>query len=155
VGDLDIVCVPLDRAEVSARAKRQAIRVLMDGAQRFSAVYHGDLQLDLFYAHAGLPDMFDPQPSNLGAVTLYSTGSKDHNVFISQLAIRLGLEFDPWRGLVKSGRVIAGASEQSIYAALSLPYLDPPSRETRESIYAACSAHARAVSLRAISTPQS
>lgn len=153
VGDIDIVCVPTDCAAISARCKIQARRVMMDGAQRFSAEYAGGVQLDLFFAHQGKPDMFDPQPSNLGAVTLYSTGSKEHNEFLCAYAHRLGLAFDPWRGLIRNGRVIAGDSEERIYRLLQIPYIDPEDRASRATIQAAIERWAHAETCKAIVAP--
>jgi DNA polymerase (family 10) len=63
-----------------------------------------------------------------GAALLYFTGSKGYNIELRKRAIARGLKLNEY-GLFKGERRIAGASEESIYAALDLPWVTPERRE--------------------------
>ena len=68
-----------------------------------------------------------------GAALLYFTGSKAHNVALRQLAIKKGLKLNEY-GLFrmkgdKEEKMIAGDTEESIYNALGLTYIEPEMRE--------------------------
>ena len=63
-----------------------------------------------------------------GAALLYFTGSKGYNIELRKRAIARGLKLNEY-GLFKGERRIAGATEESIYAALDLPWVAPERRE--------------------------
>lgn len=77
--------------------------------------------------------------SSFGAALAYFTGSKDHNVHMRELALSMGMTLNEYglypddkheepphkRGLTP----VAGATEESIFAALKLPYIPPEIRE--------------------------
>ncbi|MBM3314671.1 DNA polymerase III, partial [candidate division WOR-3 bacterium] len=71
-----------------------------------------------------------------GAALQYFTGSKAHNVALRALARRKGLKLSE-RGVLRRGRRIAGRTEQEVYAALGLPWIDPELREDRGELAAA------------------
>lgn len=63
-----------------------------------------------------------------GAALAYFTGSKDHNVYLRQLAIKKGYKLSEY-GLFKGERQIAGKTEEEIYEKLGLQYIPPEMRE--------------------------
>lgn len=68
-----------------------------------------------------------------GAALLYFTGSKAHNVALRQLAIKKGLKLNEY-GLFrmkgdKEEKMIAGDTEEGIYNALGMTYIEPEMRE--------------------------
>jgi DNA polymerase (family 10) len=77
--------------------------------------------------------------SSFGAALAYFTGSKDHNVHMRERALSMGLTLNEYglypddkheepphkRGLTP----VAGTTEESIFAALKLPYIPPEIRE--------------------------
>ena len=68
-----------------------------------------------------------------GAALLYFTGSKAHNVALRQMAIKKGLKLNEY-GLFrmkggKEEKMIAGDTEEGIYNALGLTYVEPEMRE--------------------------
>ena len=63
-----------------------------------------------------------------GAALLYFTGSKAYNIELRKRAIARGLKLNEY-GLFKGTRRIAGATEESIYEALDLPWTAPERRE--------------------------
>ena len=68
-----------------------------------------------------------------GAVLLLATGSEEHLEELRALASARGLTLDE-KGLRKAGKVIAAKSEQDIYGALGLPFIEPELREGRGEI---------------------
>jgi DNA polymerase (family X) len=73
-----------------------------------------------------------------GAALQYFTGSKAHNISLRQRAIDRDLLLNEY-GLYREGGVdrIAGATEEEIYHALGLAYIEPALRENRGEIAAA------------------
>lgn len=77
--------------------------------------------------------------SSFGAALAYFTGSKDHNVHMRERALSMGMTLNEYgiypddkddepphkRGLTP----VAGTTEESIFAALNLPYIPPEIRE--------------------------
>lgn len=91
-------------------------------------------QLDLFFAHPGVEDLYEKIPSNWGAVLLCRTGSKFHNQQLCQHAIGRGLKFAPLRGVMRGEEIIASETEEAIYEALGVPFIDPTDREAFPSV---------------------
>lgn len=77
-----------------------------------------------------------------GAALNYFTGSKYHNVALRQIAIKKGYKLNEY-GLykTKNGKMIAGKTEEELYAALGMDYIEPELRENTGEIEAAA-AHA-------------
>jgi DNA polymerase (family 10) len=86
-------------------------------------VLEGDVQADLRVVEG----------ESFGAALMYFTGSKDHNVRLRERAIKKGLKLNEY-GLFKGERLLAGADEKEIYAALGLQYIPPELREDRGEI---------------------
>jgi DNA polymerase (family 10) len=75
-------------------------------------------------------------PASYGAALLYFTGAKAHNIRLRNLALERGLKLNEY-GLWRGRRRLAGATEESVYAALDLPWIPPELREDRGEIEAA------------------
>lgn len=133
VNDIDLVLIPLGPAampEILKRCKRNCVPVQGDAcSQNIRFKWPNEFQLDLWIAHAGDTDLLSTRPSNWGAVLLCRTGSMVHNTQLASLAMRQGMKFAPYRGILKGEEVIAGETEASIYEALGLPWLEPTERE--------------------------
>ncbi|MEK7464692.1 MAG: DNA polymerase/3'-5' exonuclease PolX [Patescibacteria group bacterium] len=71
-----------------------------------------------------------------GAALNYFTGSKNHNIALRELAIKKGYKLNEY-GLFKGGKQVAGDSEESIYLALGLVYIEPEIRENTGEVEAA------------------
>jgi len=80
-------------------------------------------------------DIYHATPETLGILVLVRTGSKEHNVKLCNLALAKGMKLSAADGLQKrddsSGlmKTIACRSEEEIFAALGLPYVEPKDRE--------------------------
>lgn len=77
-------------------------------------------------------------PESRGAAMQYFTGSKAHNIALRQRALNLGLTLNEY-GLFKidTGEKVAGETEEGLYQALGLAWIDPALRENRGEIAAA------------------
>ncbi len=76
-------------------------------------------------------------PDQLGAATLYFTGSKAHNIELRQRAIDRGWLLNEYGLLDAEGAVIASRTEEEIYQALGLAFVPPPMREATGEVEAA------------------
>ena len=149
-GDLDILVSGADASIMEAFTRfPQVERVLGRGETKSSVLLWKGFQADLRLV---------PTESR-GAALQYFTGSKAHNIALRQRAIDQGLllnEYGLFRTLDgdagdagdtgnadsgETGARIAGESEEGIYRALGLDYIDPSLRENRGEI-AAAAAHA-------------
>ena len=128
VGDLDFLVVSDEPEKVSARFVRypEVKEVLASGATRSSVRLASGIQADLRVV---------PRES-YGAALHYFTGSKAHNIAVRKLGIARGLkinEYGVWRGEKR----VAGETEESVYAAVGLPYIEPELRENQGELEAA------------------
>ena len=102
--------------------------VLARGDTKASVRHQDDVQIDL--------RVVDPQA--FGAALQYFTGSKDHNVRLRELARRQGLTISEYGVFEeKTGRRVAGATEEDVYASVGLPWIPPELRENGGEIEAA------------------
>ncbi|HLE16975.1 MAG TPA: helix-hairpin-helix domain-containing protein, partial [Syntrophales bacterium] len=73
---------------------------------------------------------------SFGAALCYFTGSKDHNIALREIAVKKGRKLNEY-GLFKGEKMIAGRTEEDIYDALGLSYVEPEMRENGGEIEAA------------------
>jgi DNA polymerase (family 10) len=128
VGDIDILVASDEPHKPTRRfvGYPEVREVLASGATRSSVRLASGLQADLRVV---------PQES-YGAALHYFTGSKAHNIAVRKLGIARGLkinEYGVWRGETR----IAGETEESVYAAVGLPYIEPELRENQGELEAA------------------
>jgi len=76
-----------------------------------------------------------PQES-WGAALNYFTGSKFHNIALREIAIKMRLKLNEY-GLFRDKKFIAGKTEEELYKALGLRYIEPEMREMAGEIEAA------------------
>lgn len=128
VGDLDVLVIAQAAGAVMDRfvAYDEVREVLAHGDTRSSVVLQSGLQVDLRIVPA----------ESYGAALHYFTGSKAHNIAIRRLAQARGLKLNEY-GVFRGARRIAGDSEESVFAAVGLPYIAPELREDRGEIEAA------------------
>ena len=123
VGDLDIVaCGKGDVAEVMAAfvSRAEVAEVLGQGDTKSSVRLGNGLQVDLRVVPA----------KSFGAALLYFTGSKEHNIEMRRLAIDRGMSLNEY-ALTRGKKVVAGRTEEEVYAALDLAWIPPELRECR------------------------
>ena len=127
-GDLDILASGADISLADAFTRFPLVeRVLANGGTKASVLLRGGFQADLRIV----------TPDQRGAAMQYFTGSKAHNIALRDRALERGWKLNEY-GLFDAGeQPIAGATEESIYTALGLAYIEPELRENRGEIEAA------------------
>ena len=127
VGDLDILATAEDFSEVIRHfVKYPKIKeVVSAGSTRSTVILQNDLQVDLRSV----------EDESYGSALNYFTGSKAHNIKLRKIAIELGYKLNEY-GLFKGSERIAGKTEEEIYEALGLCYIEPELRENRGEIEA-------------------
>jgi len=130
VGDIDILVTGQDKTAIMDHfvAYEDVDDIISQGETKSSVRLRGGLQVDLRVV-AG---------ESFGAALVYFTGSQDHNIQTRHIAREKGLKVNEY-GIFKEGRdeSIAGQTEDEVYHALDLPYIQPELRENRGEIEAA------------------
>lgn len=134
VGDIDITVAATRPEEVMAavRSHPAVHEIVVSGDTKTSfltaaGASGASLQVDVRVV----------SPEQLGAATLYFTGSKAHNIELRQRALERGWLLNEYGLLDADGNVIASRTEPEIYAALGLAYVPPPMREATGEVQAA------------------
>lgn len=138
VADIDLVILTEDRAQVAREMEKIADPILggadADAQNLIYEINAGKLkgfQVDLFFARGDISDLAGITPGNWGTLFLCRTGSTQHNIAFAQRAKRLMMKWQPYEGVMdQMGRVIGSRTEEEVYEALGLPWLDPDARET-------------------------
>ncbi len=103
-------------------------RVLAHGPTKSSVITEDGVQVDLRVVEEG----------SFGAALQYFTGSKQHNVKLREMAVRMGLKLNEYGAFREPGdKKIGGKTEDEMYKALKLPYIPPELREDTGEIEAA------------------
>jgi DNA polymerase (family 10) len=128
IGDLDLLVTASSGSPVMDRfvAYPEVEEVLAHGPTKASVRLACKLQVDVRVV---------PKES-YGAALQYFTGSKAHNVTLRQLAQQLGLKINEY-GVFKGDQSVAGATEESVYGSVGLPWIPPELRENRGEFEAA------------------
>lgn len=127
VGDLDIL-VTADTTGVMDRIVTydEVSQVLASGSTRATLLLQSGLQVDVRVVEAAC----------FGAALVYFTGSREHNIALRRLAQERKLKISEY-GVFKGKRRTAGATEESVYRSVGLPWIEPELRENRGELEAA------------------
>ena len=128
-GDIDILAVGGQPGLMDALISHPHVeRVLGQGDTKSSVLLRGGYQADLRLV---------PTESR-GAAMQYFTGSKAHNICVRDHAVRLGFKLNEY-GLfrVDDDSRVAGETEEGIYRALGMEFVEPELRENRGEVEAA------------------
>ncbi|WP_338727749.1 DNA polymerase/3'-5' exonuclease PolX [Haladaptatus sp. DJG-WS-42] len=136
IGDIDILAASDDpEAVIEAFTDWADVDDVIEAGTQKAAVRSGGLRIDLRVVEVG----------DFGAALQYFTGSKAHNVHLRNIAIDQNLKMneygvfdisdvaDPDAGQ-RVGERVAGETEESMYDALSVPWMPPELREDRGEI---------------------
>jgi len=127
--DIDLVLLADNPAAVLQRCRMHS-QPVTDGPQIAIFRLTNGVQLDLYFARGPLPDLLDPKPTNWGSILLCRTGSKEHNIYLCQRALAMGLKWETTTGIKDpDGYLLAAETEKDIYECLGFPYLAPNIRE--------------------------
>ena len=125
VGDLDVLVTASDSAvPMDALAEHSLVEsVLARGETKQRVRLYAGLEMDLRV----VPD------ESYGAAMQYFTGSKEHNIVIRRRAQERGLKVNEY-GVFRDDELVAGRTEEDVYAAVDLPWIPPELRENRGEI---------------------
>lgn len=128
VGDLDILVTGRSGKAVCEHFVNyeEVAEVISKGTTRSTVVLSNHLQVDLRVV----------SKESFGAALHYFTGSKAHNIVIRRMGQQRGLKINEY-GVFKGTQRLAGDSEESVFAAVGLPYIEPELRENRGEVAAA------------------
>lgn len=129
VGDVDILATAASEEQASrimAAFRDLAPEVIVSGTTKTSVRMAGGLQVDLRVV----------KPEAWGAALQYFTGSQAHNVAVREIAVRKGLKLSEY-GLFRGEELIASETEEDVYRALGLDWIEPTLREDTGEVKAA------------------
>lgn len=130
IGDIDILCTSTkpQKAIDTFCSMPQVKEVRVKGSTKAVVMLKQGIEADLRVV----------EPKSYGAALHYFTGSKAHNIHIRTLGIEKGLKINEY-GIfkVKTGVRISGRTEDEIFKATGLSYIEPEIREDRGEIQAA------------------
>ena len=130
IGDLDLLVASDDPVIASDRfiSMPPVERVVSHGATKSTVFLKRHLQVD---CRVVPPDAF-------GAALQYFTGSKDHNVKLRTLGVKMGFKLNEYGLFLRDGDIlVASETEEEIYKALGMDWISPELRENRGEIEAA------------------
>ncbi|QDU38811.1 DNA polymerase/3'-5' exonuclease PolX [Maioricimonas rarisocia] len=121
-GDLDVLVTAASADEPMDRlAKHRLVeKVLERGETKQRVRLRDGLELDLRVV----------SDESYGAAMQYFTGSKEHNIVMRRRAQKRGYKLNEY-GLFKDDELVAGKTEEDVYAKLDLPWIPPELREDR------------------------
>ena len=128
IGDIDILVVSKKPAKVmDFFTKLEGVeKVWGQGSTKASIRMKDGFDVDLRIV----------KKESYGSALQYFTGNKDHNIATRRIAIEKGLKLSEY-GLFKGDKMIAGKTEEEVYKAIDLPYIEPELRENEGEIEAA------------------
>lgn len=131
VNDIDLVVLPSDVRGFKAKCLSvKGASLGTDGDLNFIWTLPSGFQIDVFFARPVDTTLFGIIPSNWGSLLVCRTGSKEHNIKLAQRALDISLKWNPYYGVMdNSGKLRSADTEESIFAALNLPFVPPPQRE--------------------------
>ncbi|MDB4614118.1 DNA polymerase/3'-5' exonuclease PolX [bacterium] len=125
VGDLDVLATAENSEEaMTCLAEHKLVKeVLAQGDTKQRVRLKSGLEMDLRV----IPE------ESYGAAMQYFSGSKEHNIVIRQRAKDRGLKINEY-GVFRDDELVAGRTEEDVYASVDLPWIPPELRENRGEI---------------------
>ncbi len=127
IGDIDILVSSLNPDSIMEDFVRypDVKIVLAKGSKKSSVILRDGIQVDVRVV----------KPESFGAALQYFTGSKEHNIQIRNIAMKMGLKINEYGVFRKdTEEYIAGRTEEEVYKAVGLDYIEPELRENRGEI---------------------
>ncbi len=120
IGDADILVAAKTAKPIMDYfvAMPEVVQVIAHGGTKSSVKLRSGLNIDMRVVPA----------ESYGTALNYFTGSKDHNVALRQIAMKYGCKLNEY-GLWKGKKQIAGKTEEELYGAFGMDYIEPEMRE--------------------------
>ncbi|MBI3625218.1 MAG: DNA polymerase/3'-5' exonuclease PolX, partial [Candidatus Rokubacteria bacterium] len=130
VGDIDILVTSAD--------PKRVIETFVSLPSVLDVLAHGETKASIRHQEGIQVDLRVVEPEAFGAALQYFTGSKEHNVRVREIASKKGLKVSEY-GVFneKSGKRLAGDTEEEVYRAVGLPWIPPELRENAGEVEAA------------------
>jgi DNA polymerase (family 10) len=138
IGDIDILA--------TSKKPKEVMEKFIHFPGVVHVIAHGETKSSVKLRSGANVDLRIVPSDSYGAALNYFTGSKEHNVAIREIAIRKGLKLNEY-GLFKATeqkgkdiskeKLVAGKTEEEIYAKLGMDYIEPELRERTGEIDAA------------------
>lgn len=125
VGDIDILAA-CDRAGL-------LMERFLDFPEIKSTLARGDARSSVILDCGVQVDLRIVPPESFGSALVYFTGSKAHVIELRRIALRLGLKINEY-GVFRGDDRLAGETEEEVYRAIGLPYIEPELRENTGEI---------------------
>ncbi len=128
VGDLDVLvtcsadCPIMDHFV----SYGDVMKVIARGTTKSTVLLRSGMQVDVRVVPV----------ESYGAALHYFTGSKAHNIAVRALGVRQGLKINEY-GVFRGEKQLAGKTEEEVYGAAGLSYIEPELRENLGEIEAA------------------
>jgi len=128
VGDIDLLIAAGRGSPVVDRfaSYGEVAEVISRGGTRSTVRLRSGIQVDLRV----VPEV------SYGAALHYFTGSKAHNIALRTRAQRKRMKINEY-GVFRGDKRVAGRTEEEVFEAMGLPYIEPELRENRGEIEAA------------------
>ena len=128
VGDIDILVTSIQPEKVMEFFVKRpdVVKIWAKGPTRSSVRLKQGLDCDLRVI----------KKESFGAALQYFTGSKDHNIAVRRLAQEKGLKLNEY-GVFRGKKRIVGKTEEGVYRAIGLFYIEPELRTNTGEIEAA------------------
>jgi DNA polymerase (family 10) len=128
IGDVDILVTTKNAKKVMDffLSFPEIVKVWGKGSTKTSVRLRQGFDVDLRVLRKG----------SYGSALQYFTGSKEHNIAVRRIAMQEGLKLSEY-GLFRGSKMIAGLSEQGVYKALGMDFIEPELREDRGEVSAA------------------
>ncbi|MBI2049911.1 MAG: DNA polymerase/3'-5' exonuclease PolX [Candidatus Staskawiczbacteria bacterium] len=138
IGDCDIlVSVDNSKGPAFAKASADAVADFFVSLSGVKKVWgKGGTKASVHMADGFDMDLRVVPEKSFGSALQYFTGSKEHNIATRKIAIDKGLKLSEY-GLFRGSKMIAGRTEQEVYKALGLAFIEPELRENEGEIQAA------------------
>jgi len=136
IGDVDILVVsrPDGRGSPGEAAKNiMDFFVKLDGVEKVWA--KGGTKASIRMKEGFDVDLRIVPDKSYGSALQYFTGNVEHNIATRKIAIEKGLKLSEY-GVFKGKKQIAGATEEDVYKAIGLSYIEPEMRENEGEIEA-------------------
>jgi DNA polymerase (family 10) len=130
IGDLDLLVLSKQRKAVGDHvlAYPEVAEKVARGENKVSVKLKNGMQVDVRIL----------EKKSYGAALMYFTGSKPHNIVLRGIAKDKGWKLSEYAlDSAKSGRWVAGRTEEEIYQKLGLAYIEPELREDAGEVDAA------------------
>lgn len=124
IGDIDILTIPNDKLELDSKVKEiSEVQSGLGGNWQIITTFHGHKI-----------NILKTNQDSWGASVMHSTGSQEFNVALRAMAKRKGLKLSQWGLRTHDNVILAGKTEESVFNAMGIRYLNPQDRKGFTSV---------------------